>query len=1056
MSLSDNPGPTAVAEQLAAWFAAEAMWPPSTLPNMASLFGRNSVRERASLITTEEIAGHLQIVQAWHDDYVHGTLKQDKETSREQAYNNDFFIKILGYQEKRYGLPHTLEPKATTQQRQFPDVLLSYTDSEKEIENIAAVVELKGASISLDRPQQREGNLTPVQQGFKYKTQYRSCPFVVVSNFFEFRLYNDNQLDYERWTLADLVDPADDYLKFKTWYYIMRADSFTSASGKSATELLLSDIRQEQEDLGKEFYREYKSARMDLLQDIWISNPNTRAQFGWAIQKAQTIIDRIVFACFAEDRGLLPDNIVARVVEYSDRSPYDEPLFQHFKNFFAAIDKGSERLGIPDGYNGGLFAEDKWIDALQISNGPLRKLVEINKYNFQQDLSVNILGHIFEQSITDLEEIKRLVWADQHPWEAAPPEPEVGRRKREGIFYTADYIVRYIVDSTVGVYLRETEASILKKHGLTERLGEKGYEKRERTAYLEYQTELQKIKVCDPACGSGAFLVHVFDYLLAENQRVDTILGGSLASMDEYVRDILQNNIFGVDVNEESVEITKLSLWLKTAQKGKKLTALDVNIKVGNSVVDDLNIVGDKAFRWEDEFPDVMESGGFDAVVMNPPYVDSEEMVRSIPDERQHMAQVFDSTRGNWDLYIAFIDRAMGLTKPKGYTGFITPDKWLSKDFGNAARKNVFPRLVSIVNAGRGVFQDAGVDAIVTIVKGVPTDELGIAYLADVGLDRVGTFPKKAFKEPYRFDHLFHPESSLIIKIDTKPRTLSEYAECESACSTSDAYKLKPYIEELEEPTGDYLKMVNTGTLEPFTTRWGRSPMTYLKDKYLYPVVSKDRFESDFGNAYFAKSIRPKLIIKGLTLLDVALDTNAEFLPGKTTLVIPCEDVETLKFLAVFLNSKLPIFYIKRKYSSASYNGGITFSKEMINAFPVPRIPRAGRQRLAGIADEIIVAKQELGAQQAEFVQLVAQHFAIKTWPRKLAQWWVLDFDEFVEPLRKLTLSQKAELLAFWNVKHGVVREAADKLAALEDEVNAEVFGWYGLTPDEVAVVLEG
>jgi hypothetical protein len=1056
MPANDDSGCGPIGDLLAAWFAADTMPSATSLVNMASLFGRNTVRERAALIPTDEIAGHLEIVQAWYDDYVHGTLKQDKETSREQGYNQDFFIKILGYQEKRYGLPHTLEPKATTQQKQFPDVLLSYTDSDKSIENIAAVVELKDASTSLDRPQQREGNLTPVQQGFKYKTQYRSCPFVVVSNFFEFRLYNDNQLDYERWTLADLVDPADGYLKFKTWYYIMRADNFTSAHGKSGTELLLSDIRQEQEDLSKEFYADYKSTRLELLQDIWVSHPNTRRQFGLAIQKAQTIIDRIVFACFAEDRGLLPDNIVARVVEYSDRSPYNEPLFHHFKNFFTAIDKGSERLGIPDGYNGGLFAEDPWINALQISDGPLRNLADINRYDFQQDLSVNILGHIFEQSITDLEEIKRLVWEEQHPWEPPLPEPEVGRRKREGVYYTADYIVRYIVDNTVGAYLRDAEDAIRKNHGLSGRLGEKGYEERERKAYLEYQHVLQNIKVCDPACGSGAFLVHVFDYLLAENQRVDTILGGSLTSMDEYVRNILHNNIFGVDVNEESVEITKLSLWLKTAQKGKKLTALDANIRVGNSVVDDPNIVGDKAFRWEEQFPEIMKAGGFDAVVMNPPYVDSEEMVRSIPEERQHMAQVFDSTKGNWDLYIAFIDRARGLTKPTGYTGFITPDKWLSKDFGTAARQNIFSNLMSIANAGRGVFQDSGVDAIVTVIKGASIDELGIGYLSDVGVDRVGTFPKKAFKQPYRFDHLFHPESSLIMKIDTKPRTLSEYAECESACSTSDAYKLKPYIEESGDPSDGYLMMVNTGTLDRFTTRWGIAPMTYLGDKYLHPVVSVKKFKSDFGNAYYAKSIRPKLIIKGLTLLDVAIDPNAEFLPGKTTLVIPCEDTETLKFLAAFLNSRLPIFYIKRKYSSASYNGGITFSKEMINTFPVPRIPRAVRQRLADVADEIIVAKQELSVVDGEFVQLVKQHFAIKSWPKKLAQWWLLDFDGFVAPLKKLTLSQKAELLAFWNAKHGDVQKAAHRLAELENQIDDVIFDWYGLTPDEISVVLEG
>ncbi len=1046
-----------VEETVQAWLDDSASVTGSKLHSMAGLFGRNIVRERAAQITTDQIVGHLAVVQSWYDDYLHGTLKTDKETSREQGYNHDFFIGILGYTEKKYGHPHTLEPKATTEKKQFPDVLLSYTDTAQGIETIAAVVELKGASTSLDRPQQREGNLSPVQQAFKYKPQYRSCPFVIVSNFYEFRLYNDNQLDYEAWTLADLVDPTDDYIKFKTWYYLLRADNLTARDEKSVTELLLSDIRQEQEEIGKKFYREYKAIRTALLKDIWTNNPNTRHQFELAIQKAQTIIDRIVFACFAEDRGLLPDNIVARVIEYSDRSPYSESLFDSFKNFFSAINSGSEKLGIPQGYNGGLFASDALIDSLKISDGPLRELAGICKYDFNEDLSVSVLGHIFEQSITDLEDIKRRVQKGQQAFgDETEDATELGRRKKEGIYYTADYIVRYIVDSTVGQYLRVAEDTILTKHKLSGRLGETGYEQREKTAYLEYQHVLQSIRVVDPACGSGAFLVHVFDYLLAENQRVDAILGGSLASLDEYVRAILQNNIFGVDLNEESVEITKLSLWLKTAQKGSKLTSLDANIRVGNSVVEDANIVGDKAFRWDDEFQSVMAAGGFDAVVMNPPYVDSEEMVRSIPDQREHMAEVFDSTKGNWDLYIAFIDRARQLTNATGYTGFITPDKWLSKDFGIAARANLFPGLVSIADAGRGVFDDAGVDAVVTIVSAKPTDRLDIAYVSDVGVDRVGTFPKKSIKAPYTVDHLFHPESALIMKIDSKTHLFSEFAECESACSTGDAYKIKPYIEENKEPSAAYLKMINTGTLDRFTNRWGVSPMTYLKDKYLHPVVSVEKFKTDFGNSYYTKSIRPKLVIKGLTLLDASIDCEARYLPGKSTLVVPCNDVETLKFLAVFINSKLPIFYIKRKYSSASYNGGVTFTKDMINNLPMPRISKAIRERFATLSDEIIVAKHDLGTKNSEVIGLVSQHFGLTAWPRGLARWWEFEFEEFVTHFRKLTLSQKGELMGLWKERIASVRAAADALDVLEWEINETLFQLYGLTGEERALVMAG
>ncbi len=282
---------------------------------MASLFGRNKLEEVANTIATEDITGFVELVKTWHTDYHEGSLKQDKETSREQQYNRDFFLTILGYEEKPAS-PFSFEPKATTEKGQLPDAVLSHTEGEQA--NIAAVIELKGASIDLDRPQRRDSNLSPVQQGFKYKTQYRNCPFVVVSNFWEFRLYHDNLLDYERWTLDDLVDPSDDYLAFKTWYVLMAKENLTAPKSSSKTQELLTDIRVEQEEIGKSFYKVYKHARRELLRDLYRQNERVRDDIDVGIEKAQKIIDRLIFAAFAEDRGLLPDNTLHRVLQYAN------------------------------------------------------------------------------------------------------------------------------------------------------------------------------------------------------------------------------------------------------------------------------------------------------------------------------------------------------------------------------------------------------------------------------------------------------------------------------------------------------------------------------------------------------------------------------------------------------------------------------------------------------------------------------------------------------------------------------------------------------------------
>ena len=469
---------------------------------MANLFGKNRLREQAQQVKTEDIQDFIALIKTWHKDYHSGSLKTDKETSREQAYNQDFFIKILGYREKPAN-PFSFEPKATTDKGQLPDAVLSYTDTENDIQNIAAVVELKGAGIELDRPQRREGNMSPVQQGFKYKTQYRNCPFVVVSNFWEFRLYRDNLLDYELWTLDDLVNEADDYLLFKTWYVLLKSDNFTAVSGVSKTEELLSDIRIEQEEIGKKFYKVYKEARLELLRDIYKNNPQIRKDIDTGIEKAQKIIDRIVFACFAEDKGLLPDNTLQRVIKAAETSTFGGSVWSTLKSFFEAIDVGSAKLEIPNGYNGGLFKRDDVLNTLTISDEPLRSVLRLSTYNFNEDLSVTILGHIFEQSISDLEEIKNKVNESQNLDTLSQ-----SRRKKDGIFYTPDHIVRYIVDNSLGKYLREHEEKFKDEFGLKGDINEKNYEKREAQAYQKYQVFLQNVKIVDPACGSGAFLVY--------------------------------------------------------------------------------------------------------------------------------------------------------------------------------------------------------------------------------------------------------------------------------------------------------------------------------------------------------------------------------------------------------------------------------------------------------------------------------------------------------------------------------------------------------------------
>ena len=196
-----------------------------------------------------------------------------------------------------------------------------------------------------------------------------------------------------------------------------------------------------------------------------------------------------------------------------------------------------------------------------------------------------------------------------------------------------------------------------------------------------------------------------------------------------------------------------------------------------------------------------------------------------------------------------------------------------------------------------------------------------------------------------------------LARIEAFPKRVSDFGVCESACATSDAYKIKPLIRDLKQEKLDdvYLPIINTGTIGKYYSKWGLKEMTYLKDKYARPVVVRDEFLAEFPNSYGRKSILPKLIIKGLNKLDACPDFEGRIVPGKTTLIITSESTENLKFLLAIMNSRLAIFYVKEKYPASSYNQGTTFTKDMFANLPIPEITENNKLILISLVEKILV-----------------------------------------------------------------------------------------------------
>jgi adenine-specific DNA-methyltransferase len=413
----------------------------------------------------------------------------------------------------------------------------------------------------------------------------------------------------------------------------------------------------------------------------------------------------------------------------------------------------------------------------------------------------------------------------------------------------------------------------------------------------------------------------------------------------------------------------------------KKILKMSGKLNHAKQIIAEIegNRIFRNAFEWRIEFPEVLgvngEYVGFDIIIGNPPYIDSEAMVNEgMDDERRYLTENYSMTKGNWDIYIAFFERGLSLLQNNGSLIYITPDKWLAKGFGQALREISLPLIKSVTQVGRDVFENAKVDSIISHFNKCHSSLLSTGKFSDDVYRKVNTISKSEIAPPYALDYLFSENLKSLSLIERVGGKVKDYLVCENACSTSDCYRLKEFIEELaEDDIKDYYTVVNTGTISKYVTRWGEKQMTYLKGKYIKPVIRISVFTKNFKNTYYAKSILPKMIIKGLTKLDVALDLAGKTIPGKSTLIFTSSDTDKLKLLSGIINSSLAIKYIAEKYSAASYNGGINFTKEMLNEFPFPLQKSVWKKKIIECVNRALKTPSKINIIQKE-IDILTYH----------------------------------------------------------------------------------
>ena len=369
----------------------------------------------------------------FHNVTIQENIRNSKEEQFQEGFLNELFVKILGY---------TLNPNPNynliTENKNIKDS--KKADGAILVNNIVkAVIELKGTDTT---------DLGKIEtQAFGYKNNQPECVYVITSNFEKLRFYIENAIEYLEFNLFTLS-----LAEFELLYTCLAYENIKEGLPKK----LKDDSIGEENKVTKQLYTDYSLFKKELYQSL--IDLNSQYEPLELFKKSQKLLDRFLFLFFAEDRNLLPPNSVRLILnDWKDLQERDEeiPLYNRFKKYFEYLNTGfkGKRYDV-FAYNGGLFKPDEILDNVKINDDLLFKhAFKLSEYDFESEIDVNILGHIFENSLNELDEIKAQL-------EGQEVDKTKTKRKKDGVFYTPKYITKYIVDNTVGKLCTEKKAEL--------------------------------------------------------------------------------------------------------------------------------------------------------------------------------------------------------------------------------------------------------------------------------------------------------------------------------------------------------------------------------------------------------------------------------------------------------------------------------------------------------------------------------------------------------------------------------------------------------------------
>lgn len=849
-------------------------------------------------------------------------------------------------------------------------------------------------------------NIKFIEQAINY-SWHKGCVWAVLTDFESVKVFNaewksSNPLQNMLFSIN-----CSQFLDMFEQLWLLSRGSFESGLidkeaekwGKKAKKIpvdkqLLSDLTRFRELLSKNIMKNNLSKNLtsdDLDESV------------------QRIIDRLIFIRTLEDKQL-----EAPMLQSLIREDANKKVYKKLNDLFRKID---------DIYNSKLFIKHLCED-LVIDDDVLEKIIiglfqtsdNAVHYDFGA-IDADVLGNIYEQYLGHIlnktDKRAKLAEGKTH-------------RKEQGIYYTPTYVVDYIVKNTIGELAKDKKF------------------------------DLSKIKILDPACGSGSFLMKAFDYLVtldkkkngdADQMKLD--LTGVTATYGKKV-DILKNNIFGVDLDPKAVEIAQLNLLLKAAEKKHRLPTLQENIKVGNSLIDDPAVAGNRAFKWEEQFKDVIADGGFNVVIGNPPYFNIRTNLELQNFVKNRFPEIY---HGQNDVIYYFVMKGLSLLDEVGYLGFIISRYFMESDSAKKFREFILDKaeIIRIIDFGNNqVFDGANVLTLILILRKNTKQKNNsisiIKFKDDVNPKLLNSGLERNPKEN-------------IISLTIKQKSLDSDIWTFYDSTTGNI------IKKIEHDSFNLGKIAKTGA----GIQSGLNSVYVVSDE----VISKYKLEKTLLRNYVkTMDLKPYLIInRGLKVIRITNSENIDNFPlikkyleeNQKELKNRYEAKKGIcKWYAFAVPRNLDIFDSKREkiitpiYSTSNkfgYDSGkdgenyLTLSDTAVIQVNDPAY--STKSILAILNSKLMnfYYKKTRKLKREGYFEYLSK--TVEPLPIKYSN----SFSKSVERLVDNILVLKNKLLAFKDKQTDEKVRLENEIQKLDDEIDQEVYKLYGLTKEEIKII---